>query len=74
MGDCNQCTIVPEDELLCADDIKYCVYVAYHQCSKHGQMFIATNEVEVQYCLECECYPCNNENAKKKPRMQKKYI
>ncbi len=36
-------------------------------------MFIATNEVEVQYCLECEHNPCNDENAKKKPQMQKKY-
>ena len=30
--------------------------------------------MEVQYCLECECNPCYDENAKKKPRMQKKYI
>jgi hypothetical protein len=78
MGNCNQCpkwnSIVPEEERLCTDDIKYCVCAAYNQCSKHGQMFIATNEVEVPYCLECERNPCNDVNAKKKPRMKKKYI
>ena len=35
---------------------------------------LATNELGVQYCLECEHKPCNDENAKKKPRMQKNYI
>jgi hypothetical protein len=51
MGCCGVCltwlSIIPNEEVQCNEDTKYCVYGACHQCSKHGHTFIATNKVNV---------------------------
>ncbi len=37
-------------------------------------MFIATNKVNVVYCIQCEGDTNANENLRETPRIQKKYI
>ncbi len=46
------------------------VYAAYHQCSKHSQAHISTNDVNVVCCQECEHnIDAANERAFKIPRI-----
>ncbi len=78
MGECNECpkweTLIPAKELECPEYIKYCVYGCYSQFSQHGQAFISVNAMNVEYCMECVHRPITEQDGRKIPCMQKKYI